>query len=159
MFKIVDNYLSAEEHVNLKTYMESNAFPWYFAKCTAYKNNYIFDYQFIHVFYKDNLVNSNFFHYLDPLLNKIKPLSLVRIKANLNPISQTLLKFEEHKDKLFKCKVAIYYLNNNNGYLNIEGKKIDIKENRIVFFNSDKKHYGTNSTNCTNKMVINLNYF
>ena len=98
------------------------------------KNNNIFDYQFIHVFYKDNLVNSNFFHYLDPLLNKIKPLSLVRIKANLNPISQTLLKFEEHKDKLFKCKVAIYYLNNNNGYLNIEGKKIDIKENRIVFF-------------------------
>ena len=83
----------------------------------------------------------------------------MRIKANLNPISQTLLKFEEHKDKLFKCKVAIYYLNNNNGYLNIEGKKIDIKENRIVFFNSDKKHYGTNSTNCTNKMVINLNYF
>jgi hypothetical protein len=29
----------------------------------------------------------------------------------------------------------------------------------MVFFNSDVKHFGTNSTNCNNRMVINFNYF
>jgi hypothetical protein len=41
----------------------------------------------------------------------------------------------------------------------IGDKKIDSKENRIVLFNANEKHYGTNSTNCNNRMVINFNYF
>ena len=32
-------------------------------------------------------------------------------------------------------------------------------KNRIVLFNANQKHLGTNSTNCNNRMVINFNYF
>ena len=86
-------------------------------------------------------------------------MSLVRIKANLNPPTEKIVESAYHKDQNFKCKTAIYYVNNNNGYTLIGKEKILSKENRIVLFDSDVKHLGTNSTNCNNRMVINFNYF
>jgi len=62
---------------------------------------------------------------------------------------------------MFKCKAAIYYLNTNNGYtLFKEGKKkINSVKNRMIFFDSDAYHLGTNSTDCKNRLVLNFNYF
>ena len=159
MCEIVDNYLSSEKHLQLKTLMESNIFPWYFSDFKLKPNNDLFDYQFCHIFYKKNIVNSDFFHHLEPIIKLLKPLSLIRIKANLNPITNKLVKFGTHPDQFFNCRAAIYYLNTNNGYTMIGDKKIESKENRMVLFNADQKHYGTNSTNCNNRMVINFNYF
>jgi len=159
MFKIKDNYLSVEDHLVLKTIMESNTFPWYYNKDKVYNKDKLFHYQFVHLFYEDNIVNSDYFNKLNPVIKKLKPLSLVRIKANCNPISDKLIEFDKHPDQYFKCKAAIYYLNDNNGYTMIEGKKVESKANRMVLFDADKEHYGTNSTNCNNRMVINFNYF
>ena len=58
----------------------------------------------------------------------------------------------------FECKAAIYYINDNNGYTMIGDKKVKSKGNRIVLFNANTKHYGTNSTNLNNRIVINFNY-
>ena len=41
----------------------------------------------------------------------------------------------------------------------IGDKKVESKSNRMVLFNSNQKHYGTNSTNFNNRIVINFNYF
>ena len=161
MFKIIDKFLSSEEHLVLKTLMEDNNFPWYYykAKVKLKKTEKLFDYQLSHIFYNENKVNSEYFNDLNPIIKKLDPLSLVRIKANLNPISNKLNVSEYHTDQNFKCKAAIYYLNENNGYTMIGDKKVESKANRIVLFDADKKHYGTNSTNCNNRMVININYF
>ena len=159
MFKIEDNYLTVEEHIVLKNIMQSNTFPWYFNDVKVKKNDKLFEYQFVHIFYNDNNVNSDFFNHLNSLIKKLKPLSLIRIKANCNPISNNLIKFGKHLDQKFKCKTAIYYLNDNDGYTMIGDKKVESKSNRMVFFNANKEHYGTNSTNCNNRMVINFNYF
>ena len=159
MHKVIDDYLPSEQHTSLKNLMESDNFPWFFNKGKVFETDKLFDYQFVHIFYNENKINSNYFDLLNPLIKELKPLSLIRIKANLNPISHQLIKFDKHKDQPFKCKIAIYYLNDNDGYTMIEGKKIESKANRIVFFNSDKEHYGTNSTNCNNRMLINFNYF
>ena len=159
MFKVQDNYLTIDEHLVLKTIMESNTFSWYYYKGKLKPSNKIFDYQLVHIFYNDNFVNSDFFHHLKPIIKLLKPLSLIRIKANLNPISHKLIKFDKHQDQHFKCKAAIYYLNDNDGYTMIGDNKIESKANRIVLFNADQEHYGTNSTNCNNRMVINFNYF
>ena len=70
-----------------------------------------------------------------------------------------MVKYEEHVDQTFKCKVALYYINDNNGYTMIGDKKVESKSNRMVLFNSNQKHYGTNSTNFNNRIVINFNYF
>ena len=86
--------------------------------------------------------------------------ALVRIKANLNPVSDKLIQYDKHKDQEhFSCKGAIYYVNNNNGYTMFDNEKVESKENRIVFFNTETPHSGTNSTDCKNRMVINFNYF
>ena len=125
----------------------------------ANKTNDIFNYQFIHLFYRDNVPNSDYFDILKPLIKQIKPISLIRVKANLNPISHKLVKFDKHIDQSIKCKVAIYYINDNNGYTVVGKEKIKSKSNRIVFFDSNVEHYGTNSTNCKNRTLINFNYF
>ncbi len=119
----------------------------------------LFKLQFEHLFYINNNINSNFFNYVKPVLDKLKPKALIRIKANLNPISEKILKSSYHTDQKFKCKIALYYVNDNNGYTVIEEEKILCKKNRMVLFNSNVKHFGTNSTNCNNRMVINFNYF
>ena len=94
-----------------------------------------------------------------PIIKKLNSLSLINIKANLNPISHKLIKFGKHVDQDFKCKAALYYLNDNNGYTKIGNRKVESKGNRMVLFDTDQEHYGTNSTDCNNRTVINFNYF
>jgi hypothetical protein len=166
MYKVIDNYLDVDQHLILKTKMESNEFPWfYFDRKVATDSSgtiieaSLFKSQFSHHFYRENNINSEFFIYLKPILDKLKPLSLIRIKANLNPPLEKIVETAYHKDQNFKCKAAIYYVNDNDGYTIIDKEKILSKKNRIVLFNANQEHFGTNSTNCNNRMVINFNYF
>ena len=156
--KIIDNYLPESEYLKIKDILESFNFPWFYFNGKVVPNNKLFDFGFSHTFYIHNKPNSEFLNILDPIINKLEPLSLIRIKANLNPISKDLIEFKEHTDQQFKCKAAIYYVNDNNGYTMIGDKKVESKGNRIVMFNANTKHYGTNSTNCNNRVVINFNY-
>ena len=160
MFEVKDNFLPEKEYINIYTLLTDEYFPWYFNNYkTLSHTGELFDYQFIHIFYKDNEILSPFFKSLKPLIDKLNSRTLVRIKANLNPITQELIKYKSHTDQDFECKVAIYYLNTNNGYTMLEDKKVESKANRMVLFDSSIFHYGTNSTNCNNRMVINFNYF
>ena len=159
MFKIIDKYLTKSDHLILQTIIESNEFPWFYIDRKVATEKGLFKSQFEHVFYAHNNINSNFFKYVEPILNKLKPLALVRIKANLNPPSENIVESAYHQDQKFKCKAAVYYVNDNDGYTIIGKEKILSKKNRMVLFNSDVEHIGTNSTNCNNRMVINFNYF
>ena len=159
MCKVIDNYLELDEHLILKTIMEADTFPWFYNGEKVIGDKTLFHYQFVHIFYINNNENSNFFKHLNQLINKLKPESLVRIKANLNPVSHELIEYNTHQDQTFDCKAAIYYLNDNDGYTMIGKEKVESKKNRIVLFKANEDHYGTNSTNCKNRMVINFNYF
>tara|TARA_R100001440_G_scaffold20643_1_gene34314 strand:- start:664 stop:1149 length:486 start_codon:yes stop_codon:yes gene_type:complete len=161
MFKIKDNFLDLDQHIILKAILESDNFPWFYTKGKVFKTEKpkLFDYQFNHIFYIDDNINSNHFDRLKPLLEKIDYKSLIRIKANLNPISNKIVEFDSHNDQNFKCKSAIYYVNNNNGFTMIGDDKVESKANRMVFFDSEIKHYGSNATDCNNRMLINFNYF
>jgi len=158
MYKIIDNYLKKEEHLKIKTLLESDSFPWYFSKKIRKKED-IFNHQFIHTFYFNHKINSAFYPELSTLIQTLNPKALVRIKANLNPITQKIVKYGNHVDQNFKCKVAIYYINDNNGYTLIKKEKIESKANRMLFMDSDIEHAGTNTTDTANRMVININYF
>jgi hypothetical protein len=157
--KIIDNYLGADKNKKLKKIMESHNFMWSAGPTLCKEDNTLFNFHFSHIFYINNNINSSYFDDLNDLLIKIKPLSLIRIKANLNTITHKAVKYPEHVDQTFKCKIAIYYINSNNGYTTIGDKKITSKQDRMVFFNSQTPHYGTSSTNCNNRMIINFNYF
>ena len=153
------NFLKKEVFSFLVEQMTSYNFPWYFNK----KNNQdlsIYNRQFCHIFFDDYKINSNYFHLLEPILDILKPKSLIRIKANMNlPTESIYENLPPHVDFNFDCKTAIFYLNSNDGYTNIENTKIFSEENKIIIFNSQKKHYGTNCTNKPYRMVINFNYF
>ena len=154
MIKILDNYLKEDDYKTLKLIMESDEFPWFYNSEKVIGDKGLFKSQLVHIFYKDNYINSKFFNYLYPIIKKLNSLSLIHIKANLNPISHKLIKFGNHVDQDFKCKAALYYLNNNDGYTKIGNRKVDSKGNRMVLFDADQKHYGTNSTNCNNRKLL-----
>ena len=138
--------------------MISTAFPWYFNK----KNNEdtsIYNRQFCHIFFSNYKINSNFFYLIEPFLGILQPKALIRVKANMNLPSQDIYEnLPPHVDFDFNCKTAIFYLNTNNGYTMIESKKIISEENKMIIFDSQKKHYGTNCTNQSFRIVINFNY-
>ena len=66
---------------------------------------------------------------LNPILKKIKAKALIRIKANLNPVSQEIIRYDKHVDQDYSCKAAIYYVNSNNGYTMFDSQKVESKEN------------------------------
>ena len=125
--KIIDNYLDENNFKIISETMSSDMFPWFF---NNYKinpdlnDNSVFNYQFTHRFYDDARVTSKYFDsLLNPILKKIKAKALIRIKANLNPVSQELILYDKHVDQDYSCKAAIYYVNSNNGYTMFDTKK------------------------------------
>ena len=83
---------------------------------------------------------------------------MLRAKLNLNPYSSILSEGFFHTD-ISNCTTAIFYLNTNDGYtLFKSGKKVSSKENRLIIFDSNLEHTGTNTTNKKFRAVLNLNY-
>ena len=162
LIKIQDNYLSEQDHQTLYDGVTSPYFPFFFNSFKSFESDSnLENFQLIHIFYKALSITSNSFKLLTPLLKKLNPKGLVRIKLNLNPYSQKLIVGTYHQDTDFKCKGAIYYLNTNNGYTLFKKgeKKVKSFKNRIIFFDADEYHLGTNSTDCKNRLVLNFNYF
>jgi hypothetical protein len=156
--KIIDNFLPKENFLIIKETVLSNDFPWYFQDFKVYKNDGNF--QFLHVFFHFNKINSNYFNLIEPFLPLLNVKSIVRIKLNLTIKEKKIKKFKFHADTNFNCNTAIFYLNTNNGKTIFKnGKEVESVENRIIIFPSNLEHTGTTHTDTPYRMVLNLNYF
>ena len=71
MIDIRKNFLEDKDFIGLRGLFMSNVFPWFLSgkNQDALKEK---DFQFVHIFYEKNNINSQFFDWLNPLLNKIK---------------------------------------------------------------------------------------
>ena len=160
--QIYDNFLSEEEFGLIRGYFINGNFPWYYAPFANNTNDPEHYYQLSHVIYWSNLGKvSNAFDTIKPLVNKINPEILIKIKANFNPRSDGSKVCEYHIDTdfNFNTKTAIYYINTNNGYTLFEnGEKCDSVENRLVIFDSKQKHLGMSCTDQHARMLLNINY-
>ena len=155
---ITDNYLNSKYFDHLNSNLNSNTFPWFWTQ-KVYGVNDIHNYHFSHVFYKDNRIHSQmWFPLIENFISLLKPKSLIRIKANLTMRTEKQIIFEKHIDQEFDCKVAIFYLNSNNGYTLINNKKIKSIKNRMLFF-PNCAHTSSTTTDQPNRIVINFNYF
>ena len=160
MLKVKDNFLNKKDFKIIQNMFMSEDIPWSLGlgktvnKKTYHKN----DYQLTHTFFMEGRINSSLYHQLEPILNKLKAKYFIRIKANLVPSTDKIFKFDKHVDQDFGCKAAIFYLNTNNGLTVFKNKKINAKENRMVFFNANEKHQATTCTDKKFKMLINFNY-
>ena len=154
--EIIDNYLPDNVFNILQEELLSHKFPWYF-------NDHIVqhtptNYQFVHVFKPP----SPFIDIIAPLLNKIKPKRIIRCKMNLRPITDEPSQSPYHVDqtKNPNHKIAIYYINTNNGYTIFEHNKQKVESiaNRLVMFHGSLVHAGCSTTNQKRRVVLNLNY-
>jgi hypothetical protein len=164
-FLVLDNFFPSEVHTKMKKLLIGDGSPWFFCPCIDYESedeiNDITKYQFIHYFFKDGEWVSNPTPVL-PLYNKLKPASLLKIKANLQPRSETLTVNSFHVDIGGYPPghiTAIYYLNTCNGKTIFEsGEEIESVENRLLLFSGDKRHTGTSVTDSKVRCLINFNF-
>lgn len=155
--KIINNFLDPKDFISLaQLFFEPfNNFPWFLAKVNGPQDTC---FQFVHTFFHDKKINSAFFKNLFLILERLKPKSLIRIKANLLTKSSKIIEHGYHTDYK-NCTTAILYINSNNGHTKFKnGPLIKSKENTLIKFNSNLKHAGSTCTDQNVRIVINFNY-
>jgi hypothetical protein len=161
---VVDNFLEEHSFAKLQDAVLGSWFPWYFNNGVSNideTNSQSYDFQFTHTFFTANKVTSDWFHLLDKILEKIKPITLLRVKANLLTISEKQEIFDYHVDiaDIANGKTAIFYINTNNGFTVFEdGTKISSVANRLLIFDANVLHTGTTCSDQKTRCVINFNY-
>ena len=162
--RIFNDYLPEDVFDNLQNVMMSSDFPWHWTSNISTcpdTNNKDGQFQFLHPFLipETGLV-SPYMQLLWPLVNKIHPAHILRIKANLNVNNSGKQLGYFHVDQFVKeSKTAIFYVNTNDGYTEFDtGETVNSIANRLVVFDSDTKHVGYGPTKCERRVLINLNY-
>jgi len=163
-YQIFDNFLAEDDFAKLQDAILDPWFPWFYNDHTTYETvdqstANIYDLQFIHFFYRHHAPQGRF-EIVDPILQKIRPGAIIRIKANLNPITHERIIYEKHVDQSYlKCKTAVFYVNTNNGVTILDdGTEIASIANRLLVFDSDIWHTGTSCTDTKVRCVINFNF-
>ena len=158
--KITDNFLDVETFNKIKQELTKKAgwFEWYFNHVTL-PDDSLDEFQFCHMLY-DGSPRIRY-DVIKPLVDKIDPFTLVRVKANLITRTHKIKEYTLHKDFEYgNLTTAIFYINTCNGYTLFEnGEKVNSVENRLVEFDSNVKHTGTSCTDEMIRCAVNLNYF
>jgi hypothetical protein len=159
--QIIDNFLDEEVFEKIQyTMTKSLIFPWYIQNFIVHENETIDESLFLgHIIYSNNIPRSSYFEMITPIVEKINPVTLVRVKCNLYPNIGKYIEHEPHIDAISPQKGAIFYINTNNGYTILEdGTKIESVANRMAFFDTSKLHKSTTCTNVKYRININFNY-
>ena len=156
--KIIDNFLPKKVFKQISQIVKFDL-PYYYKTDNAYKvaNDL---YHFLHLFYYDNEVRITFFYpVIKPLLEKIKPFTLIRAKANCYPSTEKIFKHGVHIDHEHPHHGMIFYINTNNGFTILEdGTEVASVANRALIFDSGKNHQSTTCTDQDVRMNININW-
>lgn len=179
--QIVENFLDDVYADELESIFVSNNFPIYYTNDTvrydidgAYRSNLTKNEpQFIHVFFNDLKINSDFFVLVRPLLLKINELiglnyNLLNCKLNLNVQSNDFGKenyYAPHVDFTQKdCITAIYYVIDSDGdtlffddNFNITDR-VNPKKNKLVIFDTAIIHAGQAPSTYKTRMLLNINF-
>lgn len=166
-YQIIDNFLSDEEF-NRFNVMFTLEFPWYYSDVVVYGSNTelgVHDFQLIHSFYRDYGFNSGYASLVAPLLQKLDPYAILKIKAKLISGTDKKLTHGYHVDiqnYSQDTKTAVYYINTNNGTTVLkqgnDAVEIESVANRIVIFDTSILHSGSTCTDKKVRCVINLNF-
>jgi hypothetical protein len=167
--KITDNFLDDETFQQLKSTILSPMFDWNYVPMTDSldEKSDKSSGQFVHLAYANCVPKTTFFNSLLPILNRLDVTTLNRVKLNLQPRTDKIVKGLFHADMnremntetMKTWTTSVYYINSNNGYTELEsGEKVESKENRMVEFQSTMLHRGTTCTDEQTRVVINFNF-
>ena len=162
----IDNFL--EDHVAKRIHdvLYTSEFAWYYHNVFSDYEEEIDDkhrYQFVHCFKSNKLgTTSNLYDQIAlPITDKlqINYSNVIRCKVNMSLYSGKPYTSAWHIDNAEPHKVALYYVNTNNGYTELEtGQKIECVHNRIVIFDGLVKHRAIKQTDKKTRVAINFNY-
>ena len=166
--EIIDDFLSEEEFKNFLEVILNGEFPWYRGiKVTSNITSPIKEFeskeeqtQLCHVFINDSS-KSYSLSSVFPIFDKLKVKEILRAKINLtfNTGKQVVGGWHNDFSLVNKNKIAIFYINDNNGFTLLEdGTKILSKANRLVIFNNSVLHTGISQTNTEERIVLNIGY-
>jgi hypothetical protein len=173
--EIIDNFLPRDIFLSIQKMFFREDFPWYWlSQKTAPNEKYgdkclvlcddLDNHQFTHDFYNSRMRISNW--NIEPILDLLGVRSIIRVKANLTVKTDKIITYGFHTDSNYSnyepydSKVAIFYVNSNNGKTIFEnGDEVESIENRVVIFDNKLKHTGTSCTNQKRRIVLNINYF
>ena len=167
--RVIDGYLPYPEASYVQENLLSSAWPWYFQDSVDYteeKDN-LEKFQFCYHLYRDHMWQGAGEAIVSKFLRHLRPLTLVRAKANLQPRTETRIQNSFHVDILDPdhrpyedMLTAIYYVNTNDGVTVFDdGTEVESVANRMVVFPSKTRHTGTTCTDQKRRVVINFNYF
>ena len=158
--KVHKNFLSKEEFDKIKEVLLDSNFSWFYNSKILSDSQPLNTFQFTHTFFKDYLIQSNYFNLLKPIMDKIKCLSLLKIKANLLTKTNANIDYGFHTDYYDdRVTTGILYINTNDGYTKFKDGVVEkSEENKYVEFNSKLFHSGSSCTNDNIRVVINFNY-
>lgn len=158
--KTYDNFIDKSDFFIIQQLLLGPNFPWYLNEAGKSGDDpSLNNFQFTHTFYKDHQIHSGFYDAILPLINKINPKALIKVKANITTVTDEIHYFDMHTDFDYECTTSVFYINTNNGLTVFEsGEQNESKENSLLEFNSLLPHTGTTSTDTKVRCLINLNY-
>lgn len=162
--EIIDRFLPINEFRQIQQVFFSHDITWQFAETKTRglidTELGIYNYQYVHKVYNNYRPVSKHFDDLNPVLDKIKPFAIDRIKVNAQTRMDKTIEYALHVDnKNHKGKTGILYLNTCDGYTVFEsGKKVESIENRMLIFDGRMLHAGSSVTDCRRRLVVNFNW-
>jgi len=163
---VIDNFLPQPVFTQMQETIMSTGSPWFYSNCIDYNDESEADdvtkFQFYYLFYEgDRWLGVQ--DVVAPLMSRLNYLSLLRVKANLQPRSSELTLNSFHIDLTAyqnpEHVTAVYYLNTCDGETVFEiGKKVKSVANRIVMFPGSMPHAGTSVTDSKVRCLLNINF-
>ena len=169
MVTITDDFLN-EEELEVVSGIQDALFPWFSQDHTDIEGDD--NPQFTHMFYQNNtLIQSDYISLVQPLIIKLKPFALLKVKANLNLHTTKSSNFHIDYGSVERIvppeiktigMTSIFYLNDNLGgtdFMDEHDSFVETKRNRLVTFPSGLKHRSVKHTEeGKRRFVVNLNY-
>ena len=159
----IDNFLSHDDWKNINANLLGSRFSWYYNNHKVKNNDGLF--QFTHLFWsrEEGGKNSEYYHLLNPIIDKLNPDIIARIKANLTTKTKNIEVSTMHRDLNNYAEnqwTGIYYVNTNNGGTKFKksGEIVQSQRNRCVIFPSHFSHAAVNTTDTKLRWVLNINY-
>ncbi len=167
--QVYDQFLKEDDFKKLDRVFCQDVATWHYNDHAVYPHDESddtdYNFQFVHSVYRDCQFVSEHHQLVYPILANLDAKVMLRMKFNLGIRTPNIVEREFHQDYYdvlpedVPYKVAIFYLNTNNGYTLFEtGDKVESVANRIVIFDGKLKHCGTTCTNSKTRVVLNINY-
>jgi hypothetical protein len=161
-YKIIDNFLDGKKFNEMV--LNIKKIPWYYNDYVTFKDNFEENcFYFTHLFYEfyqQKHIQSDFYSIINPLIEKLNPRSLIRVKGNLYTNVGYKLRNLPHVDFDYPHSGAIFYLNTNNGPTVLD-QNIEISSvaNRLLLFDSSLPHFSVFCDDQKTRLNININFY